>query len=268
MITIRKLRTLKTGTLRRKTAVLLQGFEKDLIAGSGIDGPYLAALLKIVEESFKGLPAEKAEKLLKELDSGSLTDESLLFRINSLRHSILSALGAEPADWDFEGERPSAAVSAEPGPAVKAAGNVKAVYLDDIRSPFNVGSIFRTAEALGLDLIYLSPDCPSPDHPRARRSAMGCTERVNWEYMSRDDCAGMENLFALELGGSGLEEFSFPPGGIAVIGSEELGVSPDLRAAAAESLGLVSIPLTGGKGSLNVSVAFGIMMQRWSSVDG
>jgi TrmH family RNA methyltransferase len=49
-----------------------------------------------------------------------------------------------------------------------------------------------------------------------------------------------------------------------IVGSEELGVSPQALAAADASLGRVSIPTWGAKGSLNVSVAFGIALQAWA----
>jgi TrmH family RNA methyltransferase len=62
-----------------------------------------------------------------------------------------------------------------------------------------------------------------------------------------------------------MEQFSFPLRGIMIAGSEELGVSPEALAAADASLGRVSIPSFGAKGSLNVSTAFGIAMQAWSS---
>jgi TrmH family RNA methyltransferase len=48
-----------------------------------------------------------------------------------------------------------------------------------------------------------------------------------------------------------------------IVGSEELGVSSEMLAIADRSLGRVSIPLAGAKGSLNVSVAFGIVMHLW-----
>ncbi len=50
-----------------------------------------------------------------------------------------------------------------------------------------------------------------------------------------------------------------------MVGSEELGVSPELLALADASLGRVSIPLAGTKGSLNVSVAAGILLHTWFS---
>jgi TrmH family RNA methyltransferase len=71
-------------------------------------------------------------------------------------------------------------------------------------------------------------------------------------------------VFALETGGIPLAEFPFPRQGLLIAGSEELGISPQAMAVADASLGRVSIPCYGAKGSLNVSVAFGIVMQAWA----
>ena len=65
----------------------------------------------------------------------------------------------------------------------------------------------------------------------------------------------------METGGTPITEFSFPKEGIVIIGSEELGVSPEALKRA--DYGRVSIPMTGLKASLNVGVAFGILMQAW-----
>jgi TrmH family RNA methyltransferase len=74
-----------------------------------------------------------------------------------------------------------------------------------------------------------------------------------------------QNVFALELGGQNIDQFKFPEEGVVIIGSEELGVSVPFLKAADESYGRVSIPLFGSKGSLNVSVAFGILIYKWHS---
>ena len=73
-------------------------------------------------------------------------------------------------------------------------------------------------------------------------------------------------LLGLELGGRSLEDFVFPPSGIVLLGSEELGLSP--RARELCTYGIVSIPMSGAKGSLNVAVAFGILMHAWSEALG
>jgi TrmH family RNA methyltransferase len=134
--------------------------------------------------------------------------------------------------------------------------------------------MFRAAESFGAEKIWLSPLCADPRHKRAERSAMGCVDILQWERLSSDPFAtalGASTpvffkgpIFALETGGTLLGDFAFPPQGILIVGSEELGVSPEALAAADASLGRVSIPTWGAKGSLNVSVAFGIVMWAWA----
>jgi TrmH family RNA methyltransferase len=134
--------------------------------------------------------------------------------------------------------------------------------------------MFRTAESFGVERIILSPFCADPSHKRAERTAMGCIDIIPWERhelftgpFSSEYFANQLQLpvFALETGGIPLDEFPFPRRGILIAGSEELGVSPQALAAADASLGRVSIPCHGTKASLNVSVAFGIALQRWAA---
>ncbi|MDR3020101.1 MAG: TrmH family RNA methyltransferase [Treponema sp.] len=196
-----------------------------------------------------------------------LSDHALFRRaLNNVKHLLLSETGREQADWDFtagDGSLDSAKRKIFEG---------MQVYLEDIRSPFNVGAIFRTAESFGIEKIILSPFCADPRHKRAERTAMGCIDIIPWErrelFPAEDPLS--ENLslplpvFALETGGIPIDEFPFPQRGILIAGSEELGVSPHALAAADASLGRVSIPSYGAKASLNVSVAFGIASQKWA----
>jgi TrmH family RNA methyltransferase len=179
--------------------------------------------------------------------------------LNTAKHLLLAETGRYPADWDFD-------LTASSGGLDKTKRQVFAgmqAYLEDIRSPFNVGAMFRTAECFGAEKVWLSPLCADPNHPRAKRTAMGCIDVLAWE---RAGIAGLEGpFFALETGGTPLEQFCFPLRGIMIAGSEELGVSPEALAAADASLGRVSIPSFGAKGSLNVSTAFGIAMRAWGS---
>ena len=93
---------------------------------------------------------------------------------------------------------------------------------------------------------------------------MGCDEILPWEVAPLETLEGSPGIFILELGGTPLADFDFPREGTVILGSEELGVSPRAAALAKEGAGRVSIPLLGSKGSLNVSVAFGILIQAWS----
>ena len=186
--------------------------------------------------------------------------------LNNVKHLLLAETGKDQADWDFtvtDGALDS---------KKRRVFNSMQVYLEDIRSPFNVGAMFRTAESFGVEKIILSPFCADPRHRRAERTAMGCIDVIPWERRelfaphdktennSADGCP----VFALETGGTPIDEFVFPPRGILIAGSEELGVSPCALEAADASLGRVSIPIYGAKASLNVSTAFGIALQYWS----
>jgi TrmH family RNA methyltransferase len=130
--------------------------------------------------------------------------------------------------------------------------------------------MFRSAESFAVEKLYLSPLCADPRHPRAFRTAMGAVDIVPWERLS----AGLSGngpaviegpFFALETGGIRPEDFDFPQSAVMIAGSEELGVSPEALELADRSLGRLSIPVYGAKGSLNVSVAFGIALHTWAA---
>ena len=182
--------------------------------------------------------------------------------LNCVKHILLLETGRDQADWDFTDS--GGQLDLQKRQVIEG----MQIYMEDIRSPFNVGAMFRTAESFGAEKIILSPFCADPNHTRAKRTAMGCIDIIPWE---RKDLFPAEDspdpaappVFALETGGIPLDEFPFPRRGILIAGSEELGVSPRALKAADESLGRVSIPCYGTKASLNVSVAFGIAMQAW-----
>lgn len=265
MITVQKLKTLPRKTRLRKIITLVQDMEYKAAfgkEGTPVDGVYLLRLIELLEEETKLPPW-----LLGKLSAGKifLSENGVDFRetervrrlCNDIRTGLQQYFNIEPADWDF----------IEPADGHLAPRDRKVlpfrVFLEDLRSPFNVGSIFRTAESFGAELIVLTPSVPTPEHKRVRRTAMGCTDIVPWEQREINFQHDGENLFVLETGGTDIGEFPFPKAGSVLIGSEELGISPDAATAADGSLGRVSIKTGGVKGSLNVSVAFGILMHRW-----
>lgn len=253
MITLRKLTSLKDDTRRRKYPLLFQQFEQDIKTGKSLNSIYFNGLLEMIsEDSFY---TDKVSKAISDLTQlfDSLDQDRLLWKVNSLRYLLLQAINAEPGDWDFE-------QNSKVDRTERIFGDIY-LYLDGIRSPFNVGSIFRSAESFGIKKIFLSPDTVSPEHKRARRSSMGCVEIIPWSYCSIDEI--QKPVFALELGGETVNSFPFPLEGTLIIGSEELGVSPDGISLADDSLGRVSIKTGGVKGSINVSVATGIALQKW-----
>ncbi|QEN09229.1 TrmH family RNA methyltransferase [Oceanispirochaeta crateris] len=245
MITVRKLFSLKPGTRERKIIKILGEWEQGLQEGQMPDLLYLKDFFRSM--TLNGFSV-----------SSSVLENPLQLRreINRIRHELLLSVGSTPAEWDLI-HRPDEGGSERQKFPLK-------IYLDDIRSPFNVGSIFRTAECFGVSEILLSPGTADPDHQRARRTSMGCTEMIPWKRMDIGELKNLDqSVFAMELGGIGLDEFSFPEEGILVLGSEELGVSPECLALARSSRGVVTIPLYGHKTSLNISVAFGVVMNAW-----
>ena len=270
MFAIKKLGELQGGQRRRKIILLLAGFERALLAPD--DGQErmedadflelcrLAALdPKIAneeKEQIELLAASFAESA--GAAAGAAETDALRLRLcNTARNILLKAAGTFPAEWDFIHPE-----SAMPASGQRRCREGVCAFLEDIRSPFNVGSIFRTAEAFGAERLFLSPGCAPATHPRAVRSAMGSVDYIPWETRALEELPEGMELFALETGGTPLEEFSFPKRGIVIVGSEELGVSPEALERAGKR---VSIPLVGLKASLNVGVAFGILMQAWTS---
>jgi TrmH family RNA methyltransferase len=183
-------------------------------------------------------------------------NSSLIRSCNVIRHILLAETGQQTADWDF----------------IDHSGNLDAqqrnifagmnVYLEDIRSPFNVGSMFRSAESFGVEKVLLSQLCADPNHPRAQRTAMGCVSIVPWQRINLEEIEGP--LFVLETGGTNMSDFDFPKHGTMIVGSEELGASPLALELAEKSLGRVTIQTYGAKGSLNAGTAFGIALQAWA----
>jgi TrmH family RNA methyltransferase len=92
---------------------------------------------------------------------------------------------------------------------------------------------------------------------------MGAIDLLPWRRAPLAELESDLSVFALELGGDPIRNFSFPGKGIVIIGSEELGISREARERCTH--GRVSIPMAGAKGSLNVAVAFGILMYAWES---
>ncbi len=143
------------------------------------------------------------------------------------------------------------------------------VVLDNLRTPENVGSIFRSADAFGVGMIYLLGDTPGFDNTKVKRSARS-TERVvsHRHFESADDFLDHipqdHQLLALEITTDSdcLRQFVPQQRPICVIvGNERQGVSAKLLAAAD---GIVHIPMLGQNASINVAVATGIALYQLS----
>jgi tRNA G18 (ribose-2'-O)-methylase SpoU len=138
-----------------------------------------------------------------------------------------------------------------------------AALLDDVRSLWNVGSIFRTADAFGFAELALCGITGCPPRAAITKTALGADEAVAWSY-DPDPLAALERLarsgytpVALEATSRAVElhRASWPARPCLVVGNEVAGVSSAVLAACEHH---VRIPMRGIKESLNVAVAFGV----------
>lgn len=131
-----------------------------------------------------------------------------------------------------------------------------AIYLDSIRSAFNVGSIIRTVEAFSLGSLYFSPETPCVEHSQVQKTAMGTSKWVTcFKDIPLTDLP--KPIIALETSPCAISiyDFVFPEVFSLVLGNEEYGCS---EATLKQADFLLQIPLCGRKNSLNVANAFAI----------
>lgn len=145
------------------------------------------------------------------------------------------------------------------------------LILPDIRSCHNVGAMFRTADACGVDLIYLVGYTPAPPKPQIDKVSLGAEKWMKWKQVkqlkpliTRLKKQGVQ-VIALEKSETSVDIGSvrFKRPVALIVGNEVDGVSPDILALCDQ---VVHIPMRGKKESLNVSVAAGIGMYVLSKV--
>lgn len=141
------------------------------------------------------------------------------------------------------------------------------IVLDNIRSGFNVGSFFRTADAFALEQIILCGFTPQPPHPEIFKTAIGATEGMEWRYeehienailklkKKKHRCIGIEQTNqSIPLNETSLQQNQ----SIALVfGNEVNGLTTEILPLLDE---VWEIPQFGTKHSLNVSVCGGIVL--------
>lgn len=135
--------------------------------------------------------------------------------------------------------------------------------LENIRSLWNVGSIFRSADGAALERLLLCGYTAHPPRREISKTALGAEEFVPWEYWSSaaDACRSLSadgyEIVALETGPQSLDltELPWSARTAFVVGNEVEGIHPDTLAVC-DRRG--RLPMLGHKDSLNVAVAFGI----------
>lgn len=154
-----------------------------------------------------------------------------------------------------------------PGVEALCAGARRVAVLEDIVDPTNVGAVFRSAAALGMDGVLVTPSCCDPLHRRAARVSMGTVFQIPWTRIGREPSdwpgAGLERLRGLgfRTAAMALSDTAVPvddPGLLSeeklavVLGTEGDGLARRTIAACDYT---VRIPMTRGVDSLNVAAA-------------
>lgn len=137
------------------------------------------------------------------------------------------------------------------------------LILHNIRSAYNVGSIFRTADAAGVNKICVCGYSPTPDDKKVTKTSLGAEKSVSWEYrkqtwrlLEKLKADGVQ-IVALEQTKKSVDYRKFKPRfPIAlVVGNEVRGLSKKILEYADK---IIEIPMFGKKESLNAAVATGI----------
>lgn len=143
--------------------------------------------------------------------------------------------------------------------------------LEQIRDPGNLGTMIRTAEALGLRGIFLSDACCDPYSPKVLRASMGGVFRLPlWtigtfaEQLPRLHEKGFLSFACVvDHDAAAVSQTSFRDGSICVIGNEGNGLLPETVAACTQR---ITIPMVGRAESINASMAAGIVF--WEMMRG
>lgn len=140
------------------------------------------------------------------------------------------------------------------------------LFLDNIRSAYNVGSILRTTDGFNIKHLFFSGITPTPDNPKVIKTSLGAETSVKWSshnnglnlatklknegfyLIGLENCKGSTPI-------TSIENNKWKNSVVLIIGNEIAGIDPKIREICND---LVHIPMVGKKSSFNVTIAFGI----------
>lgn len=140
------------------------------------------------------------------------------------------------------------------------------IIVDNVLDTYNIGGIFRLADALSVEKVYLCGETETPPHTRIKKASINTTEWVSWQYFASAKSAidhlrlTIDDLMVVAIEQSEKSkafteiEYKFPLA--LVVGHESDGVSREALRLADE---IAEIPMWGVNKSLNVIVSLGIV---------
>ncbi len=145
------------------------------------------------------------------------------------------------------------------------------VVLDNVRSMYNIGSVFRTCDAFRVEAVYLCGICQTPPSTEIHKTALGAEESVSWKYFKTalEAVDGLKKtgytVLSVEQVEHSTKLHTFKPQRnlkyAVVMGNEVKGVHQEVVDA---SDGCLEIPQLGTKHSMNVSVTTGIVIYKFA----
>jgi tRNA G18 (ribose-2'-O)-methylase SpoU len=146
------------------------------------------------------------------------------------------------------------------------------VLLDNVRSLYNVGSVFRTSDGVLIEKLYLCGFTPHPPRREIEKTALGATQSIPWEYhpnaiqqlkvlKERGNKICVLELTTDSIPYTEIKREDFPL--CLVIGNELTGISKEIIELADVA---IEIPMFGIKHSLNVAVAYGVALFELSRI--
>ncbi len=139
-----------------------------------------------------------------------------------------------------------------------------ALILDNIRSAYNVGSIFRTSDGAGISYIYICGYTPTPENYKVCKTSLGAEKAIPWTYYKNiNDC--IKNLksqnykiLAIETSkaAKSYNEYDFIDNTALILGNEKIGIE---KTTLDQCDDIIIIDMHGKKQSLNVAVTAGII---------
>lgn len=223
--------------------------EGDHLCGELSRSDYALPLFLYTEKAAEKYPHTVGALLEKARESVVITEDIAEYISDTKSPQGLFVIGEKPARAEFSDN------------------TRRIVILDGVQDPGNVGTVVRTAEALGIDGALLLNGCADIWSPKTMRASMGSVFRL--PCVVSDGVSEIARLISrgfsvygakLDKGALRLGEFNFPELSAVVIGSEGSGISPEISDSCSHSL---YIPISGAE-SLNAAAAAAIILWELS----
>lgn len=161
-----------------------------------------------------------------------------------------------------EAEQPQGIIGVFPLPMPPLPRNpTRVLILDAVGDPGNMGTIFRTAAASGVECVILAPNCADPYNPKVLRSGMGAHFRLpiveaKW-YEIENYCHDLKVYVAMGNGDTRYDTVNWREKWALIIGNEANGVSEQAKTLATAQ---IYIPMAADTESLNAGIATGVIL--------